>query len=584
MRRRGVRVPSLELWAITPTLVQRKPRRLPLTLLLLLHLLVAALIGVALGRPLLPGGSFRPTNTVVVLDTSTSMAAEDGGAAGASTRFAAAQAAAREIFGGAGQGDRIALVTLGATPRLLGRGGPEAAGELIGAVDGLAPAGPDGDLQAALGFATAAAQAPEGEPLPARFVVLTDPSWGSPGATAQLTTTAQLEWRTFGSAGANTAVVAFAARPVRSGGQQLYARVANFGDRQSIRTLRVVLDGAVVQTEPVRLEPGAEAEWSWPLPRDTRIAEARLSAGDPAPFDDSAAAVLTGGLQRRVQLVSAAPTTLERALRAQPGVQVSLGTPASYRHDPAADLAIFVGFVPETLPDIPALIVNPPRGNTLVPVTGTAAERDLRPDMTADPDFSPIDLRAVRIGRAAAIEAPAWSSVRLSAGETPLILSGIHEGQPRTIWTFDPAESNLSGRLAFPLLTAATLQTLLPRQQSGLSMGELAPEAMGTPGGASVAPGQLLAEPGVYRWTGREGSVAVNAINPDESDLHERVQPVVNSVAAGAPALVEEAGSELWRALLAGALLLVLLEWLYVHRHDLPWRTARPATRGRRTA
>src|SRR5687767_11382107 len=74
-RRRRLRIPSLQLWSPLSPPVQHKPRRLPITLLLLLHLLVATLLALSLARPLLPGGLFQPTNTIVVLDISTSMAA-----------------------------------------------------------------------------------------------------------------------------------------------------------------------------------------------------------------------------------------------------------------------------------------------------------------------------------------------------------------------------------------------------------------------------------------------------------------------------------------------------------------------------
>jgi hypothetical protein len=184
-RRRATRVPSLELWTMTAAPVQRKPRRLPLTLLLLLHLLVALLLALSLGRPLLPGSAFAPTNTIILLDTSTSMAAADSGMTGSTTRFEAAQAAARQLLGAARKGDRIGVVTLGTTPRLLGRGGPEAADSLMRAVAELRPAGADGDLLAAINLASAAAEPEDGVALPVRYMVLTDPAYGAPGTPTQ---------------------------------------------------------------------------------------------------------------------------------------------------------------------------------------------------------------------------------------------------------------------------------------------------------------------------------------------------------------------------------------------------------------
>src|SRR5690348_8999035 len=88
-RRRLLVVPSLQHWLNLP----QRPggqsvRRLPLTLLLLLHLLVAALFALALGRPrlLLPADE-ETLQTALIIDTSSSMAAVSGG----STRFVQAQ-------------------------------------------------------------------------------------------------------------------------------------------------------------------------------------------------------------------------------------------------------------------------------------------------------------------------------------------------------------------------------------------------------------------------------------------------------------------------------------------------------------
>src|SRR4051812_37933405 len=86
-QRRGAG-PSLMHWQFVP----RRPageriRRLPLTLLLLLHLLVAGLLGLALARPQLAGALGGARQVAIVLDTSTSMAAREGGA----TRFEQAQ-------------------------------------------------------------------------------------------------------------------------------------------------------------------------------------------------------------------------------------------------------------------------------------------------------------------------------------------------------------------------------------------------------------------------------------------------------------------------------------------------------------
>jgi len=110
-RRRRVAVPSLLHWLNIPRQPEgERIRRLPLTLLLLLHLLIAGLLALALSQPQLAGaprGAAR--QTVIILDTSTSMAAR----AGTTTRFAEAQARAEALLRALRPGDRATLIAAG---------------------------------------------------------------------------------------------------------------------------------------------------------------------------------------------------------------------------------------------------------------------------------------------------------------------------------------------------------------------------------------------------------------------------------------------------------------------------------------
>lgn len=580
-RRRPVRVPSLQFWALSDTQVQRKRRRLPLTLLLVLHLMVATALALALGRPRLPGTPFSPTRLVVVLDISRSMATTDASSAGAS-RLDAAKASVRTLLGAMRTGDRVTVVTLSSVPHLLGRGGVEAAPTLTAALGTLIPGGSDGDLQAALRLATAGDE--PGDDLRERIVVLTDRSFKTPvlGTSASgdapgnvpLVVRGALDWRTFGGPADNVAVVAFAARPLRTGGYQLYARVANYAANQAARSIDVVLDGKVVQTEQIRIDPGAEAEWSWPLPRGTNAAEVRLTPGDASTSDDRAATVLIGGAQRRVQLISEAPTPLERSLRAMPGIEVILASPGSYRHDPTADAAVFVEYVPSQLPPVPTLIVAPPRENTLISVIGT--KRDVRATSAPDARFGSIDLRSILFGRVVQVSPAAWADVSVAADDVPLVMTGVFEDQARIIWTFDPSQSNLAGRLAFPLLTAASLRTLLPQSSDALTVGEPAPRELLDPDGTRILAGTPLPAPGLYRSIARADMVAVNAIDASESDLREHLPPSVVSRPQPGPAEQIGAEQQLWRPLVFVALGLLVLEWLYSQLRGRPRRAPPP--------
>src|SRR5690349_18186769 len=153
-RRRRVAVPSLLHWQNLPRKHEgERIRRIPLTLLLLLHLLVAALIGLALGRPQLVGALGGGARQIaIIVDTSTSMAAR----AGASTRFALARERARAALSGLDSGDRAILIAAGPTARVIASGSAGDLDILLAALDQLRPGGTGTDVDGALTLAEAA--------------------------------------------------------------------------------------------------------------------------------------------------------------------------------------------------------------------------------------------------------------------------------------------------------------------------------------------------------------------------------------------------------------------------------------------
>ncbi len=558
-RRVRQRVPSLELWrSLQSTTTERRPRRLPLTLLLLLHLLLAALLAVALAQPLLRIALGHATHLAIIVDTSTSMAATDG----QPNRLDDAKRAAHDLLGELQRGDRATLIELGEEPVVLAQAdGPDTA-VLLQQLDGLAAGGPDGDLDRALALAQSTAQ----PRMATRVVVLTD-------LALQATTTqpvaGQVEWRTFGGEADNTAIVAFEARPLRSGEHQLYARVANYGTAPIARTLQLTLDGEEVTNEPVRLDGNSTAEWSWPLPAGATRASAALNDSDVQPLDDRADAVLSGGAQQRVLLVSDGAIALERALRAQPNLTIEAVSPANYAPRSDVDLHIFAGYVPPTLPPTPVLVIAPPPDQQLVEVG--ADQFTLAADQVNDERFGVLDWRPLQFRRVAQLIVPPWAAVAVAAGDTPLVLAGQRDNQPVVIWAFDPDDTNLANRIQFPLLASATVATLLPQGGASLSVGERAPTTMRAVNGVTLVAGDRITQPGVYETA--NGAVAVNVLDEQEAQLGSRPAPQIQTVAQSVDP-GEVTGRELWQPLVGAALAVLVGEWLYVI-----WTRRRPRRR-----
>jgi len=582
-RRQRVPVPSLLLWANLPRRIDgERSRRLPLTLLLLLHLLVAALLGFALGGPQI-AGALAPNarHTALVIDTSTSMAAIDGG----TSRFEQARQRARTLIAATSPGDRITLIAAGPRAQIVASG--EDSFDLTAALDTLQPGGVGAAINEALTLAEAALD-PQ---FSRRIVVVTD---GALPPQPARNVAVPVEWVQIGSNVPNRAIIAFASRPW-GGRIQVYARVASYDSAPFNGTLRIVSGNQVLAEEQVTIAPDGETEISWTLPGGVETLRAMIDGRDTLPQDDSAYLSVAQGRPITVILVSNQPAVLRRALEVIPGVTVVAAPPDAYAAMPEraiADLTIFDGFLPDAWPQGSALVIAPPPDSSLLRVTS-----DLQPLDAGAPlrqrgstleglGFGGVVFNAVR-----RIEPPPWAEVLLASGDLPLILRGRTEGHEIAIWTFDLAGGNLTTRLAFPLLVARTVRDLAPPPlPQAVRAGEMLmirpdPRATGlvirSPDDrrieapvASVVTLDTLIEPGFYTVEEQRGGatvlagiVGVNAGAAIESNL--RPQSALPLRAPGNDPGSASGGQhviDLWPWLAGAALIILAIEWVYVLR------------------
>ncbi|MFB6304451.1 MAG: BatA domain-containing protein [Haloferacaceae archaeon] len=238
--------------------------RLRRNLLLVLQALVVVALALALATPYVTVPQSEAVDrTVLVVDTSASMATETG----SGTRFAAALAAASgEVTG------TTSVVAAGPSPRVVLRDGSRRAAEE--ALSSLSVTDAGGDLRAAL--AQASALADEN----ARIVVLSDfagdTAWRDE-VTAARARGLSVALRQFdGGGGDNVGIVG------RSfSGSEVTLTVRNFGDRRATRTLSLGRE-----RRRVTLAPGDLATVTLPVPAGG--GEARLTPGDSFPTDDVA--------------------------------------------------------------------------------------------------------------------------------------------------------------------------------------------------------------------------------------------------------------------------------------------------------
>lgn len=580
-RRRRVLTPSLLLWRnLPPSPAAERVRRLPLTLLLLLHLLAAALLGLALGRPQWAGLPARARQLAIVIDTSTSMAAR----AGATARFDLARAEARALLDGLGAGDRAALIAAGPSAQLIARGTGAEQAALLAALDRLEPGGVAADLAGALALAQASFEGSPGR----EVVVLSD---GGPTDPTPLPTSlaAQIDWRQLGTPQANRAIVALAARPWGAN-VQVYARVANYDTAPFNASVRLYADERLLGARAVALAPDGASELTWTLPARYASLRVALDGADGLALDDQAGLNLAATRPTAVLLVSDAPEALRRALAAVPGVRLAIVSPAEYQAQQAAHapaLTIFERFLPPAWPAGASLAIAPPPNHPLLAAEGAAP-----PAPAAAPGalLAGLSLGSIDFGRTPPLALPAWASVLLEREGVPLLARGTLAGHAIAIWNFDPSAGNLATRLAFPLLVARTVRDLtpppLPQSIQAGTAPALRPDSRASelritaPGGeqqrlpsaAAVALGPLR-QPGFYQIEEHapagllfHGALAVNAGAPGEANLRQQPAPVI---AARPPAADDErqpARRELWPWLALAALAVLAAEWLYLHR------------------
>lgn len=584
-RRRRVIVPSLLLWQLLPqSHAARQRRRLSITLLLLLHLLAAALLALALARPqwdLIGFGGQR--HLALVIDTSISMAAPAPGTGG--SRLEAARVRAQSLLGAAGGGS-VTLISAGPQAQVLDSD-TSASPRLVSALARLQPAGVGSDVAGALTLAEASLQ---GRP-DAQIVVLTDAALPAlAGELAARGTTVPLRWETVGGDLDNRAIVTFAARPRSSAGLvQVYARVVNYGGGALRTVVRLYGDGTLLDTRPVTLQPDGEVELTWTAPQGIGFLRAELDGNDPLPADDRAELSLAAYRPTRALLVSGQPAALERALRAVPGLELTVVAPAEYRGN-AADLTVFDGYLPAVWPSGGVLAIHPPRDTTLLAAGPPApASGDVAITPAGAALFEGISLGAVEFGPATPVAPPAEAVTLLSRAGQPLIFRWRAPGSAITVWTFDLAQGNLTTRLAFPLLVARTARDLIPPAAPGSVVagatlnlpvdprattvevtapdGTTTPQTVGPEGRALVT----FDQPGRYTLVERADAqrlytaqVGVNAGAAFESDLRPRPMPEPVAVPL-ARRERDDAAQPLWPWLVGVALIVILAEWVYVH-------------------
>lgn len=574
-------------------------QRLRRNLLLLLQILLLVMLILALARPYLPTGATSGDSLILVIDTSTSMAATDV----QPSRLDVARAKARDLIASLPDGGRITVIAAGEAAEVVVAQATDRP-QAQRAVADLSIAYGDSELATALNLAGAIA-ARENQ---AEIVVLSDGGVNLP--TTELP--ARVRYVPVGEDGNNQAIAAVDIRELAGGeAVSLFTRVANYDRATASRRLDIYVDGQLFDARRLTIPAGENTTVVRDdLPAGTEQVEVHLAGHDGLPADDRAWAIRSAADPTSVLLVSNGNRFLETALGLLANVELSVVPAAEYANALSAgdaQLIVFDGTPPADLPSSNVLFIAPPTATPWFAPSGWLEEPNVQVTDAGHPLLRYVDLSGLQVLRAVAIPLPKWGqaavAARISAsaplgatGEQswPLLFTGEVGGRRVAVLAFDLRDSDFVLRPGFPLLVSNLIEYLAP------GAGGLIPTQVG-PGEPVVVPaapstesvtftmpdGQRITQvpeggrvtfganslPGVYdvELLTSDGSVrrsqfAVNVFAPDESTIMPRGSLPIAEATGSQPSTATTGRRELWRPFALVALLILLVEWLYYYQ------------------
>jgi hypothetical protein len=596
LRRRAVPVPFSRIWDSVlrdkqATELFSKLRRM---LSLLLQLALLALMVVALGDPKPKEDLRAGRHLVLLLDASASMKAVDV----KPNRLAAAKAEAAKIVRGLGASDRAIVVQMGSvpTPRSSMSGDQT---ELLQAIGQVTASDTRADLEAGLSFGRDSLRGmPHGE-----LVVIGDGAYGEAAELAALSERVSFEgaeprFVPIGKSGKNLSITEFSVRryPLDKSRYEVMLEVTNLNDTPADVELELSGDGVVVDVTRLKLGPNERLpRYYQDLAGASRTLTARIKAApgsDDLPADDVAYALLPERRRARILLVTPGNTYLEASLLLDEYLDVAQVAPGAPLPDGKFDVAIFDGVAPPPNDRIgSALYLNPPAEGSPAPLAGAVSDFGFDTWERKSAVLRFMSMGDIQVAKGHTFKPLAGDKVLGASDHGPILVSGARAGHRFVALGFDPRDSDLVLRVAWPLFVLNTINAFIEEDTGYVSSyrtgdvwhiavpGSLSTVNLLEPGGAkhavpvsdgrAVFRGELA---GFYKLSGGAddaplGEFAANLSDPDESRIAPQKELVLAGKKAAAVSVAQVSlHSEVWIYLLLAVIAISLIEWITYHR------------------
>ncbi|MDX2052992.1 MAG: BatA and WFA domain-containing protein [Polyangiaceae bacterium] len=588
LRRRSVPVPFARLWETV--LRDRESStffsQLKRWLSLLLQLMMVLALVLALGDPRPKASAAGARNVVVLLDTSASMAAKDE----VPSRLELAKGKVKELISGLKNEDRLLLAEASAAVVPLSPLTDDVT--LLGQAVAAAEAhGTAFDLEKGLAFAEDVLSG-----LPnAEVIVVSDGAFEVPPHL--VSGKAKLSFVGVGKYADNVAVTELSARryPLDKSRYEVMLALENAGKNPALVELSLLGDDQLIDVSQLRLLPGERVPRFFSnLAGANERLEARirlLEGKDYLKEDDRAFALMPERRRAKVLVVSEGNTYLDAALLLDEYLDVSTVGEAQYPPKGRFDVTIFDNVAPPRSAETgAAFYLNPPEAGS--PVKRGRQVENFGFDVweRKSPVLRWMALDDVQVASGFTLK-PLPSDRVLGASEWgPILVSGSREGAPFLVLGFDPKNSDLVLRVAWPLMILNAINSFVDQDaeyQSAYRTGDI--WRLRVPAGLEVAElekpdGSRVAlpvregraehfgeQPGFYRlkWVGAVSSQAFAANLGDVSE--SRIAPKTELTLGGTKA-ARVAGfapglrQKYWGYLLLLVALVSAIEWFTYHR------------------
>jgi len=596
LRRRAVPVPFSRIWDSVlrdkqATELFSKLRRV---LSLLLQLALLALMVLALGDPK-PKEDLRVGRHLVLLvDASASMKAVDV----KPNRLAQAKAEATKIVRSMGASDRAIVVQMGSVPTPRSSMSADQT-ELLQAIAQVTASDTRADLEAGLSFGRDSLRGlPHGE-----LVVIGDGAYGDASHLSELSQRVNLEgaeprFVPIGKSGKNLSISEFSVRryPLDKSRYEVMLEVANLNDTPADVELELSGDGVVVDVTRLKLGPNERLpRYYQDLAGASRTLTARIKAApgsDDLPADDVAYALLPERRRARILLVTAGNTYLEATLLLDEYLDVAQIAPGAPLPEGKFDVAIFDGVAPPPSERIAAaLYLNPPADGSPVPLGAALEDFGFDTWERKSPVLRFMSMGDIQVAKGHAFKPINGDKVLGASDHGAILVGGARAGHRFVALGFDPRDSDLVLRIAWPLFVLNTINAFVEEDTGYVSSfrtgdvwhiavpGSLSTVTLLEPGGAkhavpvsdgrAVFRGELA---GFYKLSGGADDAPLGEFAANLSDLDEsRIAPQKELVLAGKKASAVSVAqvslrSEVWIYLLLAVIGISLIEWVTYHR------------------